>query len=130
MEPSSFASLDIDTKKLKTPKRVVFGNGQTAFSHYTVYLGPILGEVAILPCMKGIILSVPSAQNRGYSVTFTDELRCVITRKGLLAPLVDEPMHERHSLFYADLSLFLDAEAFSLHSLPQPVVNATLCAPS
>jgi hypothetical protein len=53
--------------------RVGFGNGSSALSTDYVILGPILGRTAIIDECAGTILSIPNANNKGYTFPLTGD---------------------------------------------------------
>jgi hypothetical protein len=67
--PSLVTELQLTRKKWPRAKRVEFGNGTIAYSEWYVYLGPFLGNTAVIDSMISVIASVSSANLHGFSVT-------------------------------------------------------------
>jgi hypothetical protein len=67
-----------------------------------LYLGPVLGDTAIIDDSKITVLSVPLANTKGYSICFTSKLTCNIT-DGSGNVVLSVALSKRHQLYYAPL---------------------------
>ena len=90
------------------PKAVVFGNGTRTLSKFYVYLGPIMGNTAIVHGLSSTILGVSPINDRGYNVTCTWRGTCVLTKGDDPSPLVDEPIDGTAKLYYIGLQHFVN----------------------
>ncbi|MFO0007462.1 MAG: hypothetical protein ACK559_40740, partial [bacterium] len=89
--------------KWPSPKLVTFGNGSKAISEYFVDLGPIMHYTAILNCITNTILAVTPVNRRGYTVSFTHNMRCRITKGNDQTLIIDEPVQPVRNLYYVDI---------------------------
>ena len=59
---------------------------------------------AILNCMTNTILAVTPVNRRGYTVNFTHNMRCRITKGDNLTPTIDESVQPLRDLYYVDVT--------------------------
>ena len=70
----------------------------SSWSTEYVNLGSILGNTAIIEDCSHTILSVPSANRKGYSFLMTADMRCIVTNHDNVV-LIDAPIdHQERAL--------------------------------
>ena len=58
---------------------------------------------AILKCMTNTILAVTPVNRRGFTVSFSHNMRCRITKGDDVTPIIDEPVQPLRNLYYVDV---------------------------
>ena len=108
------------------PKTVIFGNGTKAISTYYVYLGPIMGNSALLKTLTNTILAVPRVNRRGYGVNYNANMTCDIV-KGMedKTVLLTVPLDTSSSLYYMNVCNFINFQAPPAADVSPLVTSAT-----
>jgi len=100
--PSLVTELQLTRKKWPRAKRVEFGNGTIAYSEWYIYLGPFLGNTAVIDSMISVIASVSSANLHGFSVTMgVDLIARIHSRSGV--EVCQATLRHTDHLYYGNL---------------------------
>lgn len=101
--PSIVEKLQLKVMRWKYAKRVEFGNHSVDYSDKYVYLGPFLGNTAIIPSITIIFASVTRANLKGYAVEMGYDLVCRIRARGHTDVVCTANLRESDLLYYGDI---------------------------